>query len=67
MKLLKHRITKWKKEEVEDLENKKRACLLKIAELEKKEMESGLETDEKGAKAMVEQDYQRMLRMEEIS
>lgn len=67
LKLLKECIVRWKKEEFGRLESKKLAGLKKIEELKQKGMVEGLDAEELGVKAEAEQDYNRLLRMEEIS
>lgn len=65
LKLVKQHVVKWKREEFGEVETKKVSCLEQIKKLEIKEMVDGLE-DGKDAKASTEQEYQRLLRMEEI-
>lgn len=55
LKFLKKKIVKWKREEFGGIESKKSTCLQKIESLKNREMERGLEEEEKVEKMNDEQ------------
>lgn len=67
LKLMKDKIVKWKKEEIGGIESRKLSCLQKIESLKERNMERGLEEEEKAKMMENEKDYHKILRMEEIS
>lgn len=66
LKMLKECIVKWKNEEF-GMESRKFGCLKKLEELDRKGMSGGLNEEESRARVEIEQNYNRLLRMEEIS
>lgn len=67
LKMLKERILKWKKENFGGLKARKSSCLSELDKLGQKGMMGDLEEDEKSLLLDSKADYNRLLRMEEIS
>lgn len=66
LKMLKECIMRWKREEFGRFNSRKSICLKRIEDLNKKGMNTGLNSEEMGEKADAEQKYNQLLKMEEI-
>lgn len=67
LKMLKFRIIQWRKEVFRGLEERKMAALNQIEAWDLKDMDRGLEEDERRQRGEAEREYNQLLKMEEIS
>lgn len=67
LKLLKEKICRWRKQEFGEIEVRKVKCLGRMEHWQQKEMVCSLNEEEKVEKRREEEEYNRLLRMEEIS